>query len=95
MRVSTGACVEELFAIMKAASNSNPGIIAPPSPGGDGGVLSPKPASPVTPKQLVGKVVKNTNLQKTNYTRPSTNVVTPNPTITSMQKAVPPPVVRS
>jgi len=86
---------EELASIMKAAGFSSPSIIAPPSPGGDGGTMPSKPAAPVTPQKLVGKVVTKTNLKKTNYTKPNTMVPPPNPSLTSAQKAMTPPVVRS
>jgi hypothetical protein len=80
---------------VKIAAWSSPSIVAPPTPGGDGGQLSATPAKPITPRKLVGKVVTKTNLQKTNYTKPNTDVVTPNVSLTSEQGAVPPPVVRS
>lgn len=88
---------EEFASIMKlGAGNSSPSIIAPPTPGGDGGGMSPKPAAPITSQNLVGKVVQSkTNLQKTNYTKPNTKVVTPDLTQAAEQKAVPPPAVRS
>ena len=86
---------EELAGIMKAAGFSSPSIVAPPTPGGDGGSMSPKPAAPITPQKLIGKVVKKTNLQKTNYTKPGTAVVPPNPSLTSEQKVMTPPAVRS
>jgi len=93
---ATGAMVAELGAIMKEAGyTSNPGIIAPPSPGGDGGQLSSNPAKPITPRQVTAKVVRKTNLQKTNYTQPNTDVVKPDVSQTSAQKAAPPPVVRA
>lgn len=89
--VILGAFVDEL---QKIAGFSSPSIVASPSPGGDGSRLSNQPAKPVTPRQLVGKAVRKTNLQKTNYTKPGTDVVTPNVSLTAEQKALPPPPVR-
>lgn len=91
----SASMLDEYAGILKGAGYSSPSIVAAPNPGGDGKQLSAKPAKPVTSKQLVGKVVSKTNLQKTNYTKPNTEVVQPNPMLTSEQKAVPPPVVRS
>jgi hypothetical protein len=86
----------EFAGIFKEAGYSSPSIVAPPVPGGDGRSMSPKPAKPITPQKLVGKVVQSkTNIQKTNYTKPNTEVVTPDLTQAAEQKAVPPPAVRS
>ena len=81
--------------MMKIAAVSSPSIIAPPSPGGDGGQLSPKPASPISTGKIVGKALKATNLQKTNYTTVNTRAQSPDISLTSEQKALQPPVVRS
>lgn len=86
----------EFAGIFKEAGYSHPSIIAAPTPGGDGRSMSPKPAKPVTSQNLVGKVVQSkTNIQKTNYTKPNTEVVTPDLTQGAEQKAVQPPAVRS
>lgn len=92
MGTASGSMRDEMA---KIAAVSAPSIIAPPTPGGDGGSVSSKPAAPVTPKQLVGKVVARTNLTKTNYTKPSTNVVPENTALAAEQKALTPPAVRS
>jgi len=87
---------EEFASIMKSAGNSSPSIVAPPTPGGDGRGMSPKPAAPVTTQSLVGKVVQSkTNIQKTNYTKPNSKVVTPDLTQAAEQRGIAPPVVRS
>ena len=95
MSLVSASMLDEYAGILKDAGYSSPSIIAPPNPGGDGKQLSAKPAKPTSSKELVGKVVSKTNLQKTNYTKPNVDVVQPNPMLTSEQKAVPPPVVRS
>lgn len=81
--------------ISKIAAVSSPSIKAIPSPGGDGGQLSPKPASPVSTNNIVGKALGATNLQKTNYTTVNTRAQSPDISLTSEQKALQPPVVRS
>lgn len=81
--------------LAKVAGVTHPSIVAPPAPGGDGKVMAPTPAKPVTSKQLVGKVVSKTNLQKTNYTMPQVSVPSPDISQTSEQKALAPPAVRS
>ncbi len=92
MDMVTGSMCEEMA---KIAAVSAPSIIAPPTPGGDGSRASSKPATPVTPKQLIGKVVTRTNLTKTNYTKPSTQTIQDNTALTAEQKALTPPAVRS
>lgn len=77
-----------------AAYTSHPAIVAPPTPGGDGKQLQATPPKPVTPKQLVGKVVSKTNLQKTNYTVPNTEVVQPDNSVVAGAHMTPPPPVR-
>jgi len=86
--IMQAACRE----LLKMAA-SNPGIIAAPTPGGDGGFASAEPPKPVTSQNLVSKVVTRTNLQKTNYTKPNSKVVTPNPAMTTEQKSITPPAV--
>jgi len=86
--------MDELQKIAKF-SVSAPSIKAPPAPGGDGMTLSPKPASPVTPKAITAKALKSTNLTKTNYTNVSTEVPAPALGQAMGQKAAQPPVVRS
>ena len=80
--------------IVKIAAVSTPAITAPPSPGGLTGQLNPTPPAPVTPQKVISKGLRTTNLQKTNYTSVGTKPPTPNVTLTSAQKALPPPVVR-
>jgi hypothetical protein len=84
--------VEELLKI--AAYTSHPSIISPPNPGGDGKRMQSNPSKPTTSKQLVGKVVSKTNLQKTNYTVPNTEVVQPDNSVVAGAHMVPPPPVR-
>lgn len=86
------AMVSELVKI--AAYTSHPSIIAPPAPGGDGKVQGSTPAKPTTSKKLVGKVVSKTNLQKTNYTVPNTEVVQPDNSVVAGAHMSPPPPVR-
>lgn len=81
--------------LRKIAATSSPAIVSPPSPGGDGRQLSAMPSSPTPPGAVVGKALGKTNLQKTNYTRVNTQVTAPNPALTSEQKALTPPAVRS
>ena len=85
------AWMEELY---KIASISAPSIKAPPSPAGDGAVLQPKPASPVTPRAITSKALGSTNLQKTNYTSVGTKVPAPDLS-QAWSKSIPAPVVRS
>jgi hypothetical protein len=77
-----------------AAYTSHPGIISAPTPGRDGKQLKSTPAKPTTSKQLVGKVVSKTNLQKTNYTVPNTEVVQPDNSVAAGAHMTPPPPVR-
>jgi len=56
--------------------------------------LYAEPAKPVSPKRIVAKALKSTNLQKTNYTNVHTRAQSPNISLTSVQKALPPPAVR-
>lgn len=84
--------VDELAKI--AAYTSHPSIISPPNPGGDGGQMKSSPAKPTTSQALVGKVVAKTNLQKTNYTVPNTEVVQPDNTVVAGAHQAPPPPVR-
>jgi hypothetical protein len=81
--------------IKKIAGFSAPSIKAIPVPTGSGKALAPKPASPVSPAKIIGKSLKSTNLQKTNYSNVNTKVQSPNISLTSEQKALQPPVVRS
>lgn len=78
----------------KIAAISSPAIKAIPSPGGLLGSLAAKPAAPVPSSKIIGKALRSTNLQKTNYTaahaRPS--ATTP---LTPAVGEIPPPVVRS
>lgn len=86
------AMINELAKI--AAYTSHPAIIAPPTPGGDGQKLDASPAKPTTSPKLVGKVVSKTNIQKTNYTVPNTEVVQPNNAVAAVGHQAPPPPVR-
>ena len=81
--------------IRKIAAVSSPSIRAVPSPMGDGGQLKPTAAQPVPTSKIVGKALKSTNLQKTNYTTVNTRAQGPDISLTSEQKALQPPVVRS
>lgn len=84
--------------MMKIAANvatmSSPSIKAPPAPGGLTGQLKPQPQTPVPPSKIINKGLRATNLQKTDYSAVNTTPPTPNVTLTSAQKALPPPVVR-
>ena len=86
------AFVDELS---KIAAVSSPSIKAPPAPGGLLGQLNATPPGPVPTSKIVGKALDSTNLQKTNYATVNTRVQNPNITLTSEQKALTPPVVRS
>lgn len=79
--------------LCKIAQSSYPSIIAPPTPGGDRNVSTGIPATPTTSRNLVGKVVNRTNLQKTNYTMPGTGAVQPNNMPTAEQHGFAPPPV--
>jgi len=81
--------------VTKIAAVSSPSIKAPPAPGGLQGQLSATPVAPVPLKKITGKALESTNLQKTNYTSVNTRAQIPNVTLTSEQKALTPPVVRS
>jgi hypothetical protein len=81
--------------VTKIAAVSSPAIKAPPAPGGIKGQLNATPAAPVPLPKIVGKALESTNLQKTNYSSVQTRAQTPNVTLTSEQKALAPPVVRS
>lgn len=59
------------------------------------GQMSSVPQAPVPTPKIIGKALDSTNLQKTNYTAVNTRVQNPNITLTSEQKALQPPVVRS
>jgi hypothetical protein len=85
------AMMEELS---KIAAISAPSIKAPPTPGGDGSTLQPKPASPVTPRAITSKALGATNLQKTNYTAVGTKVPAQDLS-QAWSKSIPAPVVRS
>lgn len=86
------ALVDEMT---KIAAVSSPSIKAPPSPGGLTGSLKPTPAAPVSPRKIISKALKSTNLQKTNYTTVNTRVQTPDISLASEQRSLTPPVVRS
>lgn len=89
------AFFEELRKIAEATSTvSSPSIKAPPTPGGEGTTLQPRPASPVSVKAITSKALGATNLQKTNYTSVGTKVPTPDLSQT-WSKNIPAPVVRS
>lgn len=89
------AMMEELIKIAEASSTvSVPSIKAPPSPGGEGTTLQPKPASPVSPKAITSKALGATNLTKTNYTSVGTKVPAPDLS-QAWSKSIPAPVVRS
>ena len=81
--------------VTKIAAVASPSIKAPPAPGGITGQLSATPAAPVPTNKIIGKALKSTNLQQTNYTTVNTRAQTPNVTLTSEQKALTPPAVRS
>lgn len=89
-----GAMLNELI---KIASASSPSIVATPSPAGDySGYTKSAPPTAVKPGAVKAKALGSTNLSKTNYTKvqshtaPSADV-----SLTSEQKALTPPVVRS
>lgn len=86
------ALVDEMT---KICAVSSPSIKAPPAPGGLQGNLSPEPATPVSVGKITGKALGGTNLMKTNYTAVNTRAQAPDIALTSEQKALTPPVVRS
>jgi len=92
------AMVDELIKISAnmAAVNAPtvPAINAPPAPGGMTGQMKATPQSPVPPSKIISKGLRSTNLQKTDYSSVGTTPPTPNVSLTSAQKALPPPVVR-
>lgn len=81
--------------VTKIAAISSPSIKAPPTPGGVNGNLQDEPQGPVPVGKIVGKALGGTNLQKTNYTTANTRAQAPDIALTSEQKALTPPVVRS
>lgn len=81
--------------IEKISAVSSPSIRAVPSPSGDGGQLKPTVTNPIPTSKIVGKALRSTNLQKTNYTTVNTRAQGPDISLTSEQKALQPPVVRS
>ena len=93
------AMVDELTKISAANMASVnaptvPAINAPPAPGGLTGQMKSTPQSPVPPSKIISKGLRSTNLQKTDYSSVGTTPPMPNVTLTSAQKALPPPVVR-
>lgn len=87
-----GAMMDELSKIAGVSSPS----VAVPSPGGDSKAnYNASPAAPVSPAKITAKALGSTNLGKTNYAKVQTRVPTPNVSLTSEQKGLAPPVVRS
>jgi len=86
------AMVDEM---RKIAAVSSPSITAPPTPGGVNGNLHAEPPSPVSVGKITGKALGGTNLMRTNYTAVNTRAQAPDITLTSEQKSLTPPVVRS
>jgi hypothetical protein len=86
--------VDEMTKIANMATVSAPSIKAPPAPGGLTGQLNSNPQGPVPPAKIISKGLRSTNLQKTDYSSVNSTPPTPNVTLTSAQKALPPPVVR-
>jgi len=86
------ALVDEMT---KICAVSSPSIKAPPTPGGVNGNMSAKPQGPVPIGKITGKALGGTNLMKTNYTTANTRAQAPDIALTSEQKALTPPVVRS
>lgn len=88
------AMLDELTKIAAASSSS---IVATPSPAGDySGYSKSMPGTAVKPVAVKAKALGSTNLSKTNYTRVQSHTAPPaDVSLTSEQKALTPPVVRS
>lgn len=93
------AMADELMKIsaanMAAVNTSSvPAIKAPLALGRLTGQLKSTPQSPVPPSKIISKGPRATNLRKTDYSAVNVTPPMPNVTLTSAQKALPPPVVR-
>lgn len=86
------ALVDEMT---KICAISSPSIKAPPSPSGLIGGIKPVPATPVPVGKITGKALGGTVLAKTNYSTANTRAQAPDTGLTSEQKGLTPPVVRS